>query len=64
VVIAIYDVSGARVPTLVDAVQEPNRYVVTWDGKNEAGKAMTSGVYFVRYRAGSHSFTKKAVLLR
>jgi hypothetical protein len=64
VVIAIYDVSGARVRTLVDKMQEPNRYVVTWDGKNDAGKTLTSGVYFIRYLAGGYSFTKKAVLLR
>lgn len=64
VVIAVYDARGARVRTLVDRTQEPNRYIVTWDGKNDAGKALTSGVYFVRYRAGAHSFTKKAVLLR
>jgi hypothetical protein len=64
VVIAIYDVNGARVRTLVDQIQDPSRYVVRWDGKSDAGRKLASGVYFVRYRAGSHSFTKKAVLLR
>jgi hypothetical protein len=62
--IAVYDVTGARVRTLVDQVQAPSRYTVTWDGKNDAGKQLTSGVYFIRYQAGTYSFTKKAVLLR
>ncbi len=62
--IAVYDVTGAKVRTLVDRVQEPSRYTVAWDGKNDAGKQLTSGVYFIRYQAGAYSFTKKAVLLR
>jgi hypothetical protein len=64
VVIAVFDVSGARVRMLLDKVQGPNRYAVTWDGKSDTGKALASGVYFIRYQAGAHSFTKKAVLLR
>jgi hypothetical protein len=64
VVIAVYDVKGARVRTLVDEVQAPSTYVVKWDGRSDAGRKLASGVYFVRYQAGSHSFTKKAVLLR
>ncbi len=64
VVIAVYDVGGRRVRTLVDAVQEPNRYLVTWDGRDDRGGELASGVYFIRYKAGLHRFTKKAVLLR
>ncbi len=64
VTIAVYNVKGARVRTIVDAVQEPSRYAVQWDGRNDAGAAVPSGMYFIRYKAGSYSFTKKAVLLR
>jgi hypothetical protein len=64
VLIAVYDVNGALVRTLVDAVQAPNRYRLVWDGKNDSGKPLSSGMYFVRYTAGSYTFTRKAVLLR
>lgn len=62
--VVVYDVSGRRLRTLVDKVQEPNNYSVTWDGKDDAGVELASGVYFIRYVAGEHRFTKKAVLLR
>jgi hypothetical protein len=62
--IAVYDVSGRQVRMLVDATQEPNRYLTTWDGRDDAGNMLASGIYFVRYRAGAYTFTKKAVLLR
>jgi hypothetical protein len=52
------------VRVLVDEIQEPNRYMIRWNGADDAGKDLASGIYFIRYRAGSHSFAKKAVLLR
>lgn len=64
VTIAVYDVAGRRVRTLVDEVQEPNRYSVIWDGRDDANAELASGVYFISYTAGRHRFTKKAVLLR
>jgi hypothetical protein len=64
VFIAVYDVNGRRVRVLVDEIQEPNRYMVRWDGTDDAGRDLASGIYFIRYRAGGHSFAKKAVLLR
>jgi hypothetical protein len=64
VLIAAYDVNGRHVRTLVDGVQEPNRYTITWNGRDDAGSALGSGVYFIRYRAGGLTFTRKAVLLR
>lgn len=64
VFIAVFDVGGRRVRTLVDEVQEPNRYLVTWDGKDDRGGQLASGIYFIRYSAGHHRFSKKAVLLR
>ncbi len=64
VLIAVYDVQGRRVRTLVDEVQEPSRRTVTWNGKDDMGSVLASGIYFIRYRAGEYQFTKKAVLLR
>ena len=64
VFVAVYDVNGRRVRVLVDEIQEPNRYMIRWDGRDDAGKELASGIYFIRYRAGGHSFAKKAVLLR
>jgi hypothetical protein len=64
VFIAAYDVAGRRVRVIVDAEQEPSRYSVYWDGTGDDGRTLASGIYFIRYRAGEHTFTRKAVLLR
>ena len=64
VFIAAYDVAGRRVNVIVDAEQEPSRYSVTWNGTDDSGRTLASGIYFIRYRAGGFTFTRKAVLLR
>jgi hypothetical protein len=62
--LVIYDVAGARVKTMVRDHRVANNYRLTWDGKNESGDAVASGVYFYRLTAGSFTTTKKMVLLR
>jgi len=62
--VAIFDVSGKRVATLVDRELEANRHTVTWDGRTLGGGTAASGVYFCRFRAGSLTETRKMVLLK
>ncbi|MFH1865926.1 MAG: FlgD immunoglobulin-like domain containing protein [Candidatus Eisenbacteria bacterium] len=62
--VTVYDVDGRRVRVLVDEEREAGPHGLTWDGKNDAGQGLASGVYFVRYRAGTVSFWRKAALLR
>jgi hypothetical protein len=46
--LAIYDVTGRRVRALVDEALVPDRYEVRWDGRNDAGLRVSSGVYFYK----------------
>ena len=62
--LAVYDVRGARVRTLVDAAQPAGRYRIQWDGRNNDGAPVGSGVYFYRVVMASFSDTKKMVLLK
>jgi hypothetical protein len=64
VVIAIFNVQGQRVLTLVDAEKSANFYSVTWDGKSARGEAVASGVYFARMTAPGFETTKKVLLLK
>ncbi|MEW6684933.1 MAG: FlgD immunoglobulin-like domain containing protein [Candidatus Edwardsbacteria bacterium] len=60
----IYNVAGQLVKTLVNEPQEPGYYAVRWDGKNQSGVSVASGVYFYRLRAGDFTAIKKMILLR
>jgi flagellar hook assembly protein FlgD len=62
--INIYDVKGRHVRRLVHGTQEPGVYTTLWDGRDDRGTAVHSGVFFYRLQAGSTTRTRKMVLLR
>jgi hypothetical protein len=62
--LVIYDVGGRRVRELLAGRRDANVYTVTWDGTNDRGERVSSGVYFYRLTAGSFRQTKKMVLLK
>lgn len=67
VTLAVYNALGQRVRTLVDEVQSPaeNGFSVLWDGKNDAGGSVASGVYLYKLTApGGYESVKKLVLLK
>ncbi len=64
VVLEVYDGLGRRLRTLVDAEQTTGRHEIAWDGRNDEGHAVASGMYFYRLRTGSFSATRAMTLLR
>jgi len=60
----VYDVSGRLVKTLANGVRDAGAYTVTWDGTNNAGSKVASGVYFYKMDTTEFNQTKKMVLLR
>ena len=64
VTLAVYDVSGRLVKTLVDRNMKADFYHVAWDGRNDGGRMVASGIYFYRLRAGSFVQSHKMILLR
>jgi hypothetical protein len=62
--LSIVDVSGRRVRTLVDELQTPGSRDAIWNGRDDAGGAVASGVYFYVLEAGKQRLTKKLVLLK
>jgi len=60
----IYDITGRLVRTLVNEAQEPGYYKVLWDGKDDLGKAVASGIYFYRIEAGDFTGMRKMVVTR
>ena len=64
VTLAIYDVLGRRVRTLVDQSQAAGRYQVEWNGLDDQGRSVASGTYLYRLDAGSFRQTAKMSLVR
>jgi hypothetical protein len=62
--LSVYDVSGALVRTLVDQLQPAGAYNVTWDGRDDAGRFSSTGVYFCKLTAGKFTQTRRMVLLK
>jgi hypothetical protein len=60
----IYDLLGRRIRTLVSENLSPGYKSVFWDGKNDSGKEVSSGIYFYQLRVGDFSEAKKLVLLK
>jgi hypothetical protein len=64
ITLSIYNIKGQLVKTLVDGEMEPGSYQVEWDGRDDRGKEVSSGMYFYRFAAGEYVATKKMLLLK
>ena len=60
----VYNLAGQHVRTLVDAPQAAGRFQINWDGKDDIGNGLASGVYLYRLEAGNFAETKKMILMR
>jgi len=62
--VEIFNIVGQKVRTLVDEQMKPGVYLVDWDGEDEKGNLVSSGIYFYRIQAGDFSDMKKMVLIK
>jgi hypothetical protein len=62
--LAVYDAAGRRVRTLISGVVAAGEQKVTWDGRNDAGRALASGTYFARLRTAGVNEVRPLVLVR
>ncbi|MBW7995439.1 MAG: T9SS type A sorting domain-containing protein [Candidatus Glassbacteria bacterium] len=60
----VFNLRGQLIRTLVDQEQGPGTYNVNWDGTDERGRQIGSGVYFYRLVAGDFVSTRKMVVLK
>ncbi|MGH7496847.1 MAG: FlgD immunoglobulin-like domain containing protein [bacterium] len=64
VVLRIFDVVGRRVKTLIDEEKNAGYHHLVWDGTNQEGRPVASGVYFYRLETASFTKIRKTMLLR
>jgi len=62
--LSVYNVAGQMVRELVNKVQAPGRYSVSWDGRDQRIHPLPSGVYLYRLQVSDKSWVRKAILLR
>ncbi len=61
---AVHDASGRRVRTLIDTELSAGRHTIGWDGRNDRGQELTSGIYFVRLASGDRVLKAKLLLTK
>ena len=64
VTLKIYDVSGKEVKTIVAEEMPAGAYSVDWDGTNNAGMQVASGVYIYQFRTKAYTLSKKMIVLK
>lgn len=64
VTLEIFNILGRKVRTLVNDTRPAGQHVVTWDGLNDHGEAVTSGIYLYRFKADNNIQTRKMIMLK
>lgn len=64
VTLKVFNVFGQEIRTLRDEVQKPGKYSVVWDGKDSAGRNVSTGLYMTKLKVGEHIGIKKMLMLK
>ena len=62
--LTIWNMAGQKVRTLVNESQAPSYYKIVWDGKNDMGQSVGTGMYFYKLVSGSYSKIQKMQLIK
>ncbi len=62
--ISVYDIQGKKVRSLYSGRMDRGTHSITWDGKEDAGRSVPSGLYFISFKTNSHTETRKISLVR
>lgn len=60
----LFDIGGRKVRTLADCNFDTGEHELVWDGRNDQGRAVASGVYIYRLTSNEHVYAKKMILLK
>jgi len=64
VTIKIYDILGQTIRELVNAKQNPGHHRVIWDGRNNSGQVVSTGIYYYRIETENYSSMKKVLFVK
>jgi len=60
----VYNTIGQKVRSLVNATQIGGSYQMTWNGQDDTGAQLPSGIYFYRLQAGNETMMKKMTMVK
>jgi flagellar hook assembly protein FlgD len=60
----IFNTRGQRVRTLLDGVPSAHRLQLVWDGRDDQGSPLGSGIYYYRLRSGAFTETRKMLMIK
>jgi flagellar hook assembly protein FlgD len=61
--LTVYNILGEKVKSLVDDNQQPGRHIAYWDGTDQQGQPVASGVYFYRLEVSGIEFVKSGKMV-
>lgn len=64
VALKVFNILGQQVRTLVDSEQKAGRYAISWDGLDQYGRVVASGIYFCRLTSGEYRQVRKMLLIK
>ncbi len=64
VLLNIYNSKGQKIKTLMNDLMQSGQHLVFWDGLNDSGEKVSSGLYFYKISSTQKSITKKMILLK
>jgi hypothetical protein len=64
VTLEVFNILGQQIANLYDDMADPGWNRIEWDGRNNAGETVASGIYFYRLKSGDFTATRKMVLLK
>jgi len=64
VILEVYNIKGQKIRALVNSSKHAGEHSVAWDGKDNAGHPVSSGIYLCKLRAGKATFVKKMLLTK
>ncbi|HPM01184.1 MAG TPA: T9SS type A sorting domain-containing protein [Candidatus Cloacimonadota bacterium] len=62
--ITVYNAKGQKVRNLLNSVITAGNHTVVWNGMDDHGKSVSSGIYYYRLSTADHSEVRKAILMK
>ena len=62
--LSIYNIRGQLVKTLINSYLDSGKHQISWDGKNESGQSVSSGIYYCKLKSDKQESVRKMILIK